>query len=391
MKRNLFVLVIIIIAMLLLASCSTEQNLDCKRNCAEMKKTKKKCTSCTGCPKNPKGKRLTSSWFFYDKDHGIEKLAPFADITSSVSIAYSPAMNDTLAGFVKQCQELGIETYKIVGGKASAIDTPQAAQATIEGYIKDIHKFGFDGIDLDFEHLDPNVQDSYSVFLRDLSARLRKMGKKLSHCVGYYPQMYKKPPEKFFYDPKVINETCDLVRVMCYDLYYAGPEGTGMGPTCTKPWVKETMKFWLKYVDRKKLLMALPAYSNDYDITSAAKGRQIYGHSSPATPKDAQHVEYTWLHNAPTVKEGTEVERYWLYYECVNLYRYIDDKDHTHLFFASDADSTAALLEVAAELKIPYTGFWCRRYVTPEMWKAVRNWHDKGHRSECSRDGKCKK
>jgi len=294
-------------------------------------------------------------------------------------------MVDSLPQFIEQCRQLNIETYKIVSGKASALDMPQAAQATIDGYLRDCRRFGFDGIDLDFEHLDPNLQDKYTAFMRELSQKLHKAGKKLSHCVGYYPPMYESPPEKFFYDPKVVNETCDLVRVMCYDLYYAGPEGTGIGPTSTKPWVKEAMEFWLKYVDREKLLMALPAYSNDYDLTLGAKGRQIYGHSSPETPKYVKHPEYAWLQNQPTVKEGTEVKHHWLYYECVNLYHYIDDEGHTHLLFASDADSTAALLEVAAKLDIPYTGFWCRRYVTPEMWKAVRNWHERGRKVKCGK------
>ena len=327
---------------------------------------------------NAIGGRLTSSWFFYDKSQGIEAIRPNADMVSSLSVAYSAAMDDSISQFIEQCHELDIEAYKIVSGKGTDLDTKEKTDKRIQSYLDYCNNLGFDGIDLDFEHLDAELQDSYNYFVRELSRKLHAAGKKLSICVGYYPAMYPDPPEKYFYDPKTLNETCDVVRVMCYDLYYAGPEGTGMGPTSSKPWVKEAMEFWLRYVDRGKLIMALPAYSNDYDIADGFKGQQVYGHISPEMEKGSPPSEYAWLRYEPVVKAGTKVGREWLYYEKVNLYRYVDGDDHLHLFYASDADSTAALLEVAAEFDISCIGFWCRRYVTEEMWAAVRNWHEQG-------------
>jgi hypothetical protein len=72
---------------------------------------------------------------------------------------------------------------------------------------------------------------------------------------------------------KVIAETCDLIRVMCYDLYWAPgkgdlslierPDTQGMGPASNYPWAREAMKFWRSQTPREKLIMGLPAYSND--------------------------------------------------------------------------------------------------------------------------------
>lgn len=344
-----------------------------------------------------KGNRLTASWFYYDKNHGIEKLAPHAEMISSVIVLYSPDMVETLPTFIKQCHDLDIEVYKIVMGNESALDTPQAAQTTIKGYFDDIKKFGFDGIDVDFEALNTNIQDKYATFLRDLSAQLHDLGKKMSHCVGYYPPMFKDPPEKFFYDPELINDTCDLVRVMCYDMYYAGPKGQaaepnlefwqggGIGPTSSKPWTKEAMQFWLRYIAREKLLMALPAYSNDYDITAGLSGRQIYCQSSPGVHNDVKIGDRAWQGILANVKPGTQIQRHWLYCEAVNLYQYTDNEDHIHFFYASDADSTTALLEVADELDIPYIGFWSRRFVTQKMWTAVKNWHQQTQKPKCQK------
>ena len=140
------------------------------------------------------------------------------------------------------------------------------------------------------------------------------------------------------------------------------------------------MTFWLKYVDREKLIMALPAYSNDFDLTPGASGIQQYGCPRPEGPDDEQLLRdlAKGPSDLPSIKEGTEIEHTWLAYERLHSYRYVDDKGRLHHFFATDADSTAALLEAAAELGIDCVGFWCRRYVTPGMWKAVRDWQQQG-------------
>ncbi|MFC1738901.1 glycosyl hydrolase family 18 protein, partial [Planctomycetota bacterium] len=185
-------------------------------------------------------------------------------------------------------------------------------------------------------------------------------------CVGYYPPMYK-DKLVFWYDPKVIGRTCDMIRVMCYDMYYApgiadpDPEYLdrtdvhGLGPTSTIPWARDAMKFWLKYVPRKKLIMGLPAYSNDYDMTPGGGGKQVDG------PR-------------PTVSAGAKVERIWLPYEKINTYRYIDEKGRPHWFFASDEVSTAAHLKTVDKLNIPGIAFWTYQDVTPQTWKVVRKW-----------------
>ena len=89
---------------------------------------------------------------------------------------------------------------------------------------------------------------------------------------------------------QVIGETNDMVRVMNYDMYipatprtdltarpdryYAGGRGAmanssrpdcyGMGPTSTAPWAAMGMQWWLGQVPTHKLVMGIPAYSNDY-------------------------------------------------------------------------------------------------------------------------------
>lgn len=50
----------------------------------------------------------------------------------------------------------------------------------------------------------------------------------------------------------------------------------GIGPTSNYLWTREAMLFWMKHIPNDKLVMALPAYANDYAVTGGIKGRQIY-------------------------------------------------------------------------------------------------------------------
>ena len=47
------------------------------------------------------------------------------------------------------------------------------------------------------------------------------------------------------------------------------------------------------------------------------------------------------------------------------------------LFYASDARSTEALLELADELGISQIGFWHFNSVDPQMWDTAAKWQKK--------------
>jgi spore germination protein YaaH len=278
-----------------------------------------------------------------------------ADIIASISVC-----GDAPHEFVAQCHKLDIATYKLVGGKAEAFDTAAHRQETIKKYIRLCQDVGYDGIDLDFEGLDGSFRDHYSAFLRATSRELHRVGKKLSICVSYMMSTRRTTSETHmedFYAPDVVGKTCDMVRVMCYDMYSLS--GEGVGPISTQPWAKDAMKFWLQYVPRQRLIMGLPAYSGDFEMTLNGKKERLYRAPTPVVP------------------EGTDVKRVWLPYEQINMYKYLDGKARLHLFFASDVASTRAHLETADQLDVLGMAFWHYQAVTPEMWALVRQWHQR--------------
>lgn len=307
-------------------------------------------------------KRITT-WYIYKDGNSFSDIEPFKDLIRSISVFGNPPK-----AFIDNCHKNNIEVYHAVSGNEKSIDSAAKIKQIGRDYVEDCNLNGYDGIDLDFENLNPGVQNTYSGFLKEVSMALHKSGKKLSHCVGFYPTLFQDEVPKIFYNPKVIATTCDLVRVMCYDMYYAPgrldktalnrDDCQGIGPTSNYQWTRDAMTYWTKYVSKDKLVMALPAYANDYTMNVQGSGKQVYS-------------------AVPDSVKGTLLAPTWLWYEKLNIYLYDDLKGNTHLFYASDQRSTKALLELSNELKINNIGFWHFGSVDPKTWSAVREWMKK--------------
>ena len=111
-----------------------------------------------------------------------------ADIVDSISVFGEPGTD-----FMNYCHDLDIEVYYCVTGGGENFDTPQHRKETTNKYLRLCRKYGFDGIDMDYEHLNPNLVDAYTKFLNELSLALHKDSRKLAICVGFYPAMYQRP------------------------------------------------------------------------------------------------------------------------------------------------------------------------------------------------------
>ena len=154
-------------------------------------------------------------WLVYEEGVTFDDIYLVKDMIGSLSIFGEPPRS-----FLDECHRHNIEVYKAVAGKTESIDTQEERDALYESYVNYCEN-GYDGIDFDFEGIDAGMQEVYSEFLKKTASRLHQMGKKVSHCVGFYPNMYEDENALMFYDPEVLNEVCDLVRIMCYDMYWA--------------------------------------------------------------------------------------------------------------------------------------------------------------------------
>ncbi len=309
----------------------------------------------------PQAGRGLAPWFVYQGESSIEALRPNADLLRSISVCGAPT-----ARFVQKCHDLGLKVHLLVGIEGhhgEQFSTASKRQELIRGYVERCQDLGADGIDLDYESMDRACRDSYSALLREAASALHAAGKELAMCVSYVMCTWRSNaapaanPEAAidggWYEPQVIGETCDLVRVMCYDMI--SPSSTAVGPVSTAPWARDAMRFWSRFVPRERLVMGLPAYSRDFVLNGKREINSLYA-------------------PAPDLAGATNVQRLWMPYEAIHQYRYTSADGTEHLFLASDAESTRAHLHTATELGITNIGFWHYGAVAPETWQAVREW-----------------
>jgi len=144
----------------------------------------------------------------------------------------------------------------------------------------------FDGIDIDFEGKKYETRDYFSTFLKGLDQRL---GNKWLVCtiesrtpIGdrYYGTTVSPDAGLYANDFVAINKYCDRVRIMAYDQQSIDLKlndqhrGVLYAPVADVAWVGKTMKLISKSINKNKLVLGVPTYGYEYDVTAYADGYQ---------------------------------------------------------------------------------------------------------------------
>lgn len=147
-----------------------------------------------------------------------------------------------------------------------------------------VKKNGFDGIDIDFEGKYAETKDYFSTFLKGLYMR---MGNKWVMCTieartpvsdRYYGTTPPKDASVYANDFVAINKYCDRVRFMAYDqqsvdLKLNAQEDGGLyAPVADPRWVEKTIALAMKTISKKKIMIGIPTYGYEYDVTAYADG-----------------------------------------------------------------------------------------------------------------------
>ena len=162
-----------------------------------------------------------------------------------------------------------------------------ALEDTLANLVKEK---GFDGIDIDFEGKKAETRDYFSTFLKGLAMRMKD---KWIMCTiesrtpivdRYYGTT--PPPDATTYanDFKAIGKYCDRVRIMAYDQQSidlklsdeAAKVGLLYAPVADPRWVEKTILLAAKDIAKNKLMIGIPTYGYEYDVTAYANNEYVY-------------------------------------------------------------------------------------------------------------------
>ncbi len=319
--------------------------------------------------KPPKTRRLVSAWVVPEHaDHALERAKQFDDIFDQVILMCQHANTDgslptswpaaDRKRLIAEFADLGVSVLNDYSGVADTFaalsESPNTVETLITNMVEECEQTGADGVDIDFEGLHTQDRFAFTDFIAQLAQALHARGKMLSICTNAPSRSSRRDGGITFLELPTLAHYVDHLRPMNYDLF--GPWTPEIvGPTCTAPWAKDRMEYLAAEVPRHKLIMGLPTYSLDFDLTEPKRSRQVY--------------DYEWI--GERVKEST-IRRPWISHWDVSVARYTGSDGHIHLLYVTDARSTRSHLETADLLDVAGICFWCLMGDDPKIWEAIR-------------------
>ncbi|MBP3487148.1 MAG: glycosyl hydrolase family 18 [Roseburia sp.] len=177
--------------------------------------------------------------------------------------------------YVNYCHQNGIEVWALVsnfGARDQGLENPDTTEVLtytsrrenlINNLISAAIQYNLDGINVDFESLDPAVGDSYIQFIRELSLKCANNGIVLS-VDNYPPTAY-----TAFYNRAEQAVFADYVILMGYDEHYVGSEEAGS--VASIGFVRQGVADTLQDVPADQLILGMPFYTRVWSETPVSE------------------------------------------------------------------------------------------------------------------------
>lgn len=216
--------------------------------------------------------KITMVWHQVTIPSANEKLQALTDAAGDINViaptwftlSDNEGNYESLASkaYVDKAHEKGMQVWAVVDNFSKEcsknvqseilLSRTSVRRKLIDSLIKEAEKYGFDGINLDFESLKEEAGVHYIQFIRELSVFCRRKGLVLS-VDNYVPAPYNR-----FYHQKEQGKMADYVIIMGYDEHYAGGD---MGSVASIGYTQKGIEDMLTMVPAEKIIHAVPFYT----------------------------------------------------------------------------------------------------------------------------------
>lgn len=141
------------------------------------------------------------------------------------------------------------------------LDDDNSMDAHVQSIVALVDNGKYDGIEIDYESLPPEMRDRYSMFLERLANRLHSDKKTLSVVLDAKTadsENWRGPGAE---DWRAIGRAADSVKVMAYDFHYAASEP---GPLAPLDWLGKIVNYARATIPLRKVIFGLPWYGYDW-------------------------------------------------------------------------------------------------------------------------------
>jgi len=133
--------------------------------------------------------------------------------------------------------------------RAKAIDN-------LENYIK---KYNLDGVNIDFEMVPAQDRANLTLFMKELSQRLKSQGYIIS--IDVFPKQDETNDVSVAYDYEQLAKYADKIMLMTYDNHGVW---SSTGPIADVKWVEKNLKYALQFIPKSKVYLGIAGYGYDW-------------------------------------------------------------------------------------------------------------------------------
>ena len=273
-------------------------------------------------------------WYTLGADGGIE-----GDIqaTQAVQVARDAGLR-----IVPSIVNGGFDAQRV----SAVINNPTRRAQHIRDILALVHDNNFDGIDIDYESLNPDDRDNFSLFVEELAAALHARGKLLSiavHPKTSDPGTWNGPQAQ---DYARLGAAVDKFKIMTYDYHWSTSEA---GPIAPLDWVDQVLAYAATVVPPEKTYLGVPFYG--YDWTGST--------GEPLNWRQA--TKLASQNNAELQRDASSGEAWFTY------------GDGRHTVYFNDAETLRQRLQAAFERHPALAGvaIWALGGEDPENWTII--------------------
>lgn len=261
-------------------------------------------------------------------------------------------------GYINWAKKTGYEIWPLVSNGSAIITTSTVlnnyeTREKMVGYLlENCKKYGFTGINMDFEYMYKADKDAYSQFIRELSVAFRNNGIIVSVDVTV--------PDgsdnySLCYDRQAIGEAADYVVLMAYD--QTAQNGNTPGSNAAGDWVETNIKKLLEVVDEEKLVLAIPLYTRVWSLSGNGDVK-----SQARTITETKNLINS--NNASLTYLEDKKQNYTEYYLGNTKY----------MIWVEDLKSIEEKLKLYKSYNLGGVAFWRKEYEPNNLWELVEKY-----------------
>lgn len=227
-------------------------------------------------------------------------------------------------------------------------------RALIAAMMNEVHTYGYDGINIDFEKVTSENGIHFIQFLRELSIECRNEGIVLS-VDNYVPMAH-----SAHYDRAEQGAIVDYVIVMGYDEHYNG--SAEAGSVASLDFVRNGIVNTLASVPAEKTINALPFYTRMWEEYVDENGQQVLNSKAYTMKASYDRVEELGL-----IANWSE-----------SMGQYVAEGDvegHHYSVWLEDAKSIEEKMKIVSEYGLAGVSAWSLGGEFPEVWDVINKYN----------------